>query len=158
MSFCTSSDFLKSSSFRIVLEKPEAAIEFFVQEAILPGWQIGELNVAWMAQNQQRPGDEIVWNQLNMTVLCDEALEAWKACHRYCLRIKNPETGELGGPEETFDGKLIILTNKNNLSHEITFHDAWIQNVSDLQFSNTTSEDEPMTFTMDIQYDYYTIE
>lgn len=155
--FCNSINPLKSAQFKLILEKPEMSVEFFVQECNIPGWAIGEMEVPWMAQNQQRPGDNITWNVLNATILCDEELNAIIECYKYCFRIKNPKTGELGGPEETFDAKLMILTNKNNYQHVITFYDAWIQNVSDLQLSHTTSEDDPVTFSVDIQYDYYTI-
>jgi len=155
--YCNNINLLKSSQFKLLLERPERTVEFFVQECNIPGWSIGPMEVAWMAQNQQRPGDNITWNQLSATIVCDEELKAIIECHQYCFRIKNPETGELGGPEETFDAKLMILTNKNNYQHVITFHDAWIETVSDLQLSHTTSEDDPVTFNVDIQYDYYTI-
>lgn len=154
---CNNINILKSSQFKLILERAEKTVEFFVQECNIPGYNIGEMSVAWMAQNQQRPGDNITWNVLTATILCDEELKALTECHNYCFRIKNPKTGELGGPEETFDAKLLILTNKNNYKHVITFYDAWIQNVSDLQLSHTTSEDDPVTFTVDFQYDYYTI-
>jgi len=154
---CNNTNLLKSSQFKLLLEIQEKTVEFFVQEVNIPGWAIGEMEVAYMAQNQQRPGDNITWNALSAMVVCDEELNAIIECHKYCFRIKNPATGELGGPEETFDAKLMILTNKNNYKHVITFHDAWIQTVSDLQLSHTTSEDDPVTFSVDIQYDYYTI-
>jgi len=154
---CNNTDFLKSAQFKLVLELQEKTVEFFVQECNLPGWQIGEMQISHMSQIQQRPGDNITWNQLTATILCDEELKAFIECHKYCFRIKNPDTGELGGPDETFDAKLVILTNKNNYQHVVTFYDAWIQNVGDMPFTNISTEDEPITFTIDLQYDYYTI-
>lgn len=156
-SACTKIDFLKSCSFQILLEQEERTIEFMVQEASLPGWNIGELSVPNMAQIERRPGDNISWNVLNLQVLVDEKLNVIKEAHKYCFRIKNPELGIIGGPEEVFDGKLLILTNKNNYQIEITFHDAWISSVGDVNFSHTTPEDDPLIVPIDITYNYYTI-
>jgi len=154
--YCNNINLLKSAQFKLILENPEKHVEFFVQECNIPGWNLGEMDVHWMAQNQPRPGDNITWNALSATIVCDEELKAIRECHGYCFRLKDPETGFLGDQmQETFDAKLMILTNKNNLQHVVTFYDAWIQNVSDLQLSHTTSEDDPVTFTVDIRYDYY---
>ena len=155
--FCNSTNFLKSAQFKLILDNPEHNIEFFVQECSMPGWSLGELEMNWMAQNQQRPGDNITWNPLNATILCDEELKAFIECQNYLFRIKNPETGVIGPPAEVFDAKLLILTNKNNYQHMATFYDTWIQNTSDMMMSHTTSEDDPVTFTVDMVYDYYKI-
>lgn len=157
--FCNDINYLKSAQFKLILEREERTVEFFLQDCILPGYQIGEMQMAWMAQNHERPGDHIQWNILSATVLCDEELKAIKECHNYCMRLKDPETGELGNQhEETFDAKLLIYTNKNNMQHVVTFYNAWIQTVGDLQFSHVTTEDDPITFNVDIQYDYYKFE
>ena len=157
--FCSGVDILKSCNFKILLKNPARTLEWFIQEANLPGFQLGEMNVAWMAQNQRRPGDMHNWNNLSLNVLCDENLSAFKEAHACSFAIKNPETGEMGIPfEELFDAKMIIFTNKNNYQHEVTFVDAWIQMVGDLQLSHTTSEDDPVTFAVEIVYDYYKFE
>jgi len=156
--FCSGVDLLKSCNFKILLKNPAKTIEWFVQESNLPGFQLGEMNVPWMAQNQRRPGDMHTWNPLNLSVLCDEKLKAFKEAHSLSLALKHPGTGEMGVPkDELFDAKLIILTNKNNYQHEITFHDAWLQMVSDIQLTHTSAEDDPVVFQVEFLYDWYSI-
>lgn len=157
--FCTGVDLLKSCNFKILLKDPARTIEWWVQEANLPGFQLGEMNTAWMAQNQRRPGDMHTWNNLTLSVICDENLKSFKEAFECSMALKDPETGEMGVPaDELFEAKMIVLTNKNNFKHEITFHDAWIQMVSDLQLSHTTSEDDPVVFQVELIYDYYTFD
>lgn len=158
MSECVSASFLKACSFRIILKKEAKEIEFVVQAANLPGFSLGEMPVAWMAQNQRRPGDNLTWTPLALTLVCDENLQAFKNAHNLMMRLKDPETGFLGDASELFDAKLVILTNKNNLQHVVTFYDSWIQTVGDLSFSHTTPDDAQLSFDINLVYDYYKFE
>lgn len=152
---CTTVGLLKQSSFVIILKQELNRIEFMVQEAALPGMQLGEMPVYHMSQAQQRPGDNITWNLLSLSVVTDEKLMSFKQAWQFITKVKNPETGIMDNVEQPFDAELHILTNKNNVSHKIKFHDAWIQSIGDLQFTQQTTEDEPVVFNLELQYDYY---
>lgn len=150
-------DVAKQSNYRIVL-KDRKELEFWVQETNLPGFGYGEIAMNWNQNQRKLPGDSINWNQLTLQVLCDEDLKAFMDVYDLVTQIRGPESSIVDVETPVFDAVLFITTNKNNVLWKVTFHNAWIANVGDLQFSNTTSDDDPIIFTVDLNYDYYTPE
>lgn len=153
MSTSCNINFFKPSSFAIILRSTEERIEFMIQECNIPGLNLGEMLVPHMSQNQQRPGDNIVWNPLSLQVLLDENLDAFSQAFNYVISQKNPETATI--EDQTFDGYLNLTSNKNNLSKQLHFHDAWIKSIGDVPLSNSQAEEDPVVFTIEIEYDYY---
>ena len=148
-------DLLKSGNFRFVT-KNQRNVEFFVQEVNLPGFSLGEMTInAHLAQQERRPGDNISWNNLSMQVICDEDLNAFEEARQYVMDLRDPETGELDPLGMIFEGFLFLTTNKNNVQKHYVFHNCWINSVGDMQLSTTTSEDDPVTFQVDVTYTYY---
>jgi len=154
MSTSESTNHLKSGNFSVVL-KNQKTIEFVVQEVNLPGLNLGEIQVGHWTQNQNRPGDNITWSTLSMTILCDEELAAFKEAFNHIMSLKDPYDGKIEIQNAIFDATLLITTNKNNVQHRVQFFDAWIQSIGDIQFTTTSSEEEQIVFTIELQYDYY---
>ena len=152
---CTTIGLLKQSNFTVILKEELNVIEFMVQEAVLPGMQLGEVIINHMSQVQQRPGDNITWNLLSLQIITDEKLLSYKQAWQFITKVKNPKLGTMDNVNQPFDAELHILTNKNNVSHKIKFYDAWIQSIGDLQLTQNTTEDEPILFNIELQYDYY---
>lgn len=148
---------LKNCSFAIQLKDDQDTLEFTVQEANLPGLQLGEMPIGHMSQQQRRPGDNITWNPLALTIVCDEKLKAFREAYAFIRKTKDPELAFIN-PFTIFDAVLFITTNKNNIQHRFFFRNAWIQSITDLQFTAASSEDEQMTFTVELVYDYYEFE
>lgn len=153
----TTINLLKNCSFAIVLKDNQKTLEFTVQEAALPGMQLGEMPIGHMSQMQRRPGDNITWNPLSLQVVCDEKLKAFREAYAFIRATKDPETSYIN-PFTVFDAILFTTSNKNNIEHKIHFKNAWIQSIGDLQFTATSSEDEQMVFTIELIYDYYEFE
>ena len=147
-------DLFKQCNFQIVLAN-RVNLEFFVQEVAIPGFQIGELPVNHWTQNESRPGDSTTWDHLQLTILCDEDLTAFKDVYNHLILEKNPEDGFLEINRTVFDAKLLLTTNKSNVQHCITFKYAWIMAVGELQLITSSTEDEQLTFTVEIPYAYY---
>lgn len=151
----TNTNLFKTCNFAIQLPGDQSSIEFFVQEASLPGIQLGEMQISHMSQIEYRPGDNISWNPLTLTVVCDETLQAFKQAYDFVIKTKNPETAHMDNVDQPFEAYMHLTSNKNNIIHTIVFHDAWIQNITDLQLMNTSMEDEQVTFTLDLRYSWY---
>jgi len=149
-------DVAKQSNFYLLLKDRKHA-EFFVQEASLPGFTLADVNVRFNWNLVKHPGDEITWDQLTLTILCDEDLKAWTDIFDLICTLKDPvkNTMELNVP--IFDAVLLWTTNKKNIAFEITFHDAWFSSLSALPLTHQTLDDDPITFTADLFYNYYTI-
>lgn len=144
----------KSCNFVIQLAK-QKQIEFYVQESILPDVNIGEIEMPNRWQNFKIPGDNINWGVLTLTLVCDEDLLAYKDLINLIMKYKNPKTGDIDIEDNLFTSYLFLTTNKNNVKHQIEFVDCWVQSISSLTLSSTTSEDDIITFTVDIMYSYY---
>ena len=148
-------DIIKAGNFRLSF-KDQSSLEFFIQEANLPGFQLGEIPIgAHLAQQERRPGDHIQWNNLILQVICDEDMKAFEDCRRYIMTAKDPETGAMDNDYIYFQGTLVLTTNKNNSGVTYKFENCWIQSVSDLAFSTTTGEDDPITFSVEVIYTHY---
>ena len=153
-------DLLKVGNWKLQMKSNQRSIEFFVQEANLPGFTLGELVLSGVGgvQQERRPGDHIQWNNLTLSLICDEELEAYKEIMEYILLAKDPETGEMNNDEIWFDSVLHITTNKNNFSQKFRFYNCWISSVTDLAFNTTSSEDDPLVFNVEVIFSHFGID
>lgn len=151
-------DWLKVSNFEIILHPQSQKLELMVQEVNIPGFTLGDIHIGHPSQSFHHIGDDINWNPLVLTVLCDEDLDAYVQCYNLITKTKNPKTGELVIDVIKFDGVLFITTNKNNTQYRFFFKDCWIFDLSDLRVSTTSSDAEHINFTVTIYYDYFEIE
>ena len=150
-------DLLKTSNF-IVQTRDSRNIEFFCQEIALPGFQIGNLDIGYSAMKDKRPGDSVEWEDLTLTILCDEDLRAFMNVYDYLHLTHDPVSNDIEVRQEVFDATLFITTNKNNVQFKATFYDAWFQSVSPIQFTSTSTDENNLTFTVGIRYNYYLLE
>jgi hypothetical protein len=150
-------DLLKTSNF-IIQTRDSNHMEFFCQEVQIPGFQIGNLDIGHQAMKDKRPGDSVEWEDLTLTILCDEDLNAFKDVYKYLNLTHDPYTNTLEVRQEVFDATLFITSNKNNPKFKIKFYDAWFQSVSPIQFQSTSPDENNLTFTVGIRYNYYLLE
>lgn len=150
-------DWIKSSNFTFDFAIPKK-FTFFIQDGGIPGFSLGQIDIPHVSQRFPRPGDNITFNPLSLTLLVDEDLQSYLELYKMLIEMKNPETAQIQEwDKSTFTGILAITTNKNNIHYIITFYDCWVSSVTDLIFS-TTNEDQPLTFNIDIYYSYFKIE
>ena len=150
-------DWLKTVNFNILLHPDSRKLEFMVQEVNIPGFTLGDVHIGHPGQSYHHIGDDITWNPLVLTILCDEDLEAYLECYNLITKTKNPKTGELVIDVIKFDGVLMITTNKMNYNYEFFFRDCWIFDLSDLRVSVAEADSTPVTFTVTIYYDYFEV-
>ena len=150
-------DWIKSSNFTFDFAVSKK-FTFFVQEGGIPGFSLSQIDIPHVSQRFPRPGDAITFNPLSLTLLVDEDLKTYIELYNELIEMKNPETGEIKEwKDSTFTGILAITTNKNNYNFIISFYDCWVSSITDLIFS-TTSEDQPITFNIEIYYSYFKLE
>jgi hypothetical protein len=149
-------DLSKASNF-VLTFKDQRQLEWMVQEATLPGFNLGEMPLMHPTQNLRMPGDATTWNDLICQIILDEDGTALWEAYEYIINAKNPETGEMKLDEILFDAKLHIMSNKNNPVRTVTFYNTWIRAVTDIQFLQTTSEDETPTFSVEMTFSHFKI-
>jgi len=150
-------DLFKQCGFKIQL-KDGKHIEMFVQEANIPGITLGQMDIGWQAMKDKRTGDSIEYNDFTLTIILDEDLKVYKEIYNSLILAHNPDTNTLEVQDNLFDGYFYLLTNKNNIQHTLHLFDAWIKNIDDIQLTHTSSEDEQITVTMTICYNYFLFE
>jgi hypothetical protein len=147
-------DLLKTSNF-FFQTRDSKQIEFFCQEVQIPGYSLGSIDIPYASMKTKRSGDSIEFEDLTLTVLLDEDLSTFKEIYDYLMLTHNTFSNELEVQQQVFDATLFITTNKNNIQHKIHFYSCWFQSISPVQFMTTSTDENNLTFTVGIRYDYY---
>lgn len=148
----------KESNFSILFKDGLPAIEVMLTTTSIPGFSLEQIEIPRPGITDKRPGSHLTFNDLSVTVNCDEKLEVYKQIHNYLLTASNPHTANYDNTYPIFDGILLLTTNKNNVQHKITFYDCFFKSIGAVQLQSTTTDDHLVTFNMDIGYVYYDFE
>ena len=68
-------------NFRIIFKQGLPAIELMVTATSIPGFGVSQLEFPRTGIMDKRPGDFLTFNDLSITVNCDEKLEIYKEIH-----------------------------------------------------------------------------
>jgi hypothetical protein len=173
-------NFSSEHQFSFQIEKMPT-VNFFVQQVNLPSISIDAIVYDNPFTDAKVPGEQIIWNNLNVTFLVDEDYNNWYECWNWMQGIGFPQNftqnkALVRGLDTNLDGEkrqplppkgrqgftfseasLFIRTGKNNPNIEVRYIDCWPTSLSELQFNTTTTEDNPLTATVTLAYNYYTI-
>lgn len=100
-------------------------------------------------------GDTITYNALSFEMLIDEDFNIY---HEFMDKVReniNPETGQFAN--NTFDFWLQINNNKGNKLMTYYFHNCRIETIGDILL-DTQDDMTEHQMTVDIKYDYFTID
>lgn len=148
----------KISNFQIVLPNSLKTIQFYCQEATLPGITVGTIESKYMSMIDYRPGDSLNYNPLTLTIICDQGLETYKELFSILKLTHDPMTNRLEVNQEIFDGYLMLTSNKNNIIHKVHFYDCFITDISDITFQSTSGEEPSFNITIGIRYNFHKFE
>jgi len=127
---------------------------YYLQECNLPGLSFSHIEMPKNAVLGNIQGDTITYSPLSISIIIDEKLETWKNIINVAQKMRNP-VSSTGEPISKW-GHLTIQDDNTNQVVKLEFRDMMLESISDLTYS-TTSEDEIITCTVDIKYDFYTI-
>lgn len=144
----------KVSNF-ILQFKDQKHLELMTTEVNIPGITLGELNIGRAVIRDLRNGDSLTYDDLVVTVLCDETFSAFKEIYDYIMKASDPDTADIDVVEPIFDSSLMLTTNKNNIQHQLNFYNCFFKNISSMQLTSQSTEEEQMTFTITLGYSYY---
>ncbi len=130
-------------------------LEFHVQGVSGMGIAINEIQTRYQGILRKMPGEEIQWNPLSLEIVVDEHFDIVENVYNYIQQIHNFETNEIG--EADFTGYLYLTTNRNNPHRIVEFYNCWLSSMSDIQFAANQMEAQPITATVELQYDWYKI-
>lgn len=144
----------KISNFNIQF-KDSYTLELMAVGANIPGLTLGELNISRPVIRDLRNGDSLSYDDLEVEILTDEELKAFKEIYDYIYKASNPDTADIDVVEPIFDSTLFLTTNKNNIQHKINFYNCFFKGISGIQLTSQSSEEEQVTFTITLGYSYY---
>ena len=145
-------------------------LRFYVTSAQLPSVSTNAVPVPSPFVTMKRHGDTLVYDQLTVTILCDEDLLAWEESyewlrgltkpHEFAEYLRNKGVASAVFPKNSLysDAILTLTTNANNPNIRIKFKDAHPVYLSSLIFSNADDGSNTMTFDVTFEYDYFSIE
>lgn len=128
-------------------------VEYFCTEINLPGLTMTPDNPMSGNYEHYVAADTIRYGSLSCTFTVDEEMKNYLEIHNWCVRL---QTGE-GGPNEIYDGALIIKNNKGNVNKTVRFKGLIPQALGELSFSVSESS-EPVSCTVDFAFSGFEFE
>jgi len=162
-------------------------VEFFTVGANIPGINLGDAMFPTPFKDIPMMGDKLTYDNLSITFIVDEYLENYQSIHEWMTAIGFPksrkqfsdfranasntpvitqgESLDIGdvqpptGINALFsDATLTILSNKNNPILNVFFRDMYPVVLGALDYTQTATDVEYMTSTVDFSYQIYEFE
>jgi hypothetical protein len=159
-------NFLSPLGFRFQIKKAPN-LNFFVQTASMPTVSLGTVDVENPFVKIPFPGDKLTFGQLDISFKVDEDLTNYLEIFNWLMGIGYPDnflqrrniesTPTMSGQGVYSDLSLIITSNAYNPKHEVTFHDAYPINLTELQFDSTQTDVDYLTCTVSFAYRNFVI-
>ena len=111
------------------------------------------------------PGNILSFEQLSVTFMVDENMQAWRDIYAWITAMGNPTSKNKLGNLTTALGRsnsmvsdavLIVKSNSNNVNLKFSFKNIFPTELGSLQFTSTETQ-EFLTTTSTFFYDYYTL-
>jgi hypothetical protein len=156
--------FLSNNKFDFVLDRIPN-FTFFVQSVNLPSLTLQSTTVNTPLVQLSIPGNQLTFGQLTLNFIVDENMQSWYELYDWIIQLGNPVSlNKIGNLNEepgnnfsiTSDGTLFIKTNSNNVLWKVNFIDMYPNDLGDITFSATESQ-EFLTSTATFNYTYYEI-
>lgn len=126
-------------------------ISYTIQAVNLPGLTVGTVDIP--SRQEVLVGKiasrNLEYNDLTMTVICDEQLTNWYKLIETILANK--------GINSKADGWLTITDNNGRKVLEMSLKNIVVTSIGDLSY-DMTSENTELTFDLTIKYDYYSFD
>ena len=159
-------------------------VEFFITQANIPGVNLGESIFPTPLKQIPMQGDDLTFDNLEISFLVDEKLTNYRELHQWLVGIGFPKarsqfssfksensdvfptgsqvkgettsTGVATGTQSMFgDATLTVMTSKNNPIIEVRFSDLYPVSLSALQFDQQLTDTTYLTASCTFTYKLY---
>ena len=144
------------------------SLNFFCQQANLPGITIGEPEFANPFSKQPIPGETLTYDTLNVQFLVDSNMENYRAIYNWIVALGFPEnyeqykafvSADVNNYSELAknysDATLSILTGKNNIAQQVQFVDLFPATLESMVFQSTSTDVNYIVGNATFRYAYY---
>ena len=141
-------------------------INWFVQEAIIPGVTLGDASKNSAVGRAAFAGDNLLYDELVLTFAIDENLANWREIYNWMRGLAPTRLEKLDNQygalkESDFyvvsDGTLTVMTNANNPNIEIYFKDLFPLSLGNVELKTTDTEINVITCRVSFRYTSYDI-
>ena len=142
-------------------------VQWFVQEAILPGVSLGDASKYYATGKAAIAGDTLLYNEFQFDFTIDENLSNWIEIYNWSRGLAPTRLGAQENQYTTLaksdfgtvsDGVLTVMTNANNPNITIYFKDLFPLSLSDIPLKTTDTTIEPIMASVRFKYTSYNIE
>jgi len=156
-------------------------VQYFCQEANLPGVSIAVISRQTPVVDLWSPGSKLAYNEFEVTFVIDEDLRSWTDIHDWMRGLSggiddnewsnimrksavsaDPTTRGSDPNSRPFpqysDGILTLLTGLNNPKIRIKFAQMFPTELSEIKFDSKLSSDTILTATAKFRFDFFNIE
>jgi hypothetical protein len=128
---------------------------FNIQTVNLPGLNFAHIQAGRQSSMLNFQADTLNFNDLTVDIIVDEKLEVWKDIAGSMLKMREAESGY--GELIEKNSWLEIQDDNGGSVLKLKFTNCLIESMDDLAY-NTNADDEIITMSVTIRYDYYEIE
>lgn len=157
----STTNFLSPVEFKFVLTRLPN-VEFFVQGINIPGTSSGVTEFPTPFKTLYEPGDKIAYDDLTVTVICDENLASYREILDWLVALTTPDSFDqystLTPRGIKSDASIIVLDSNKNANITFKFTDLFPTAISGIQLSTTGTDVTPPTFDITFKYGSYKIE
>jgi hypothetical protein len=142
--------------------------QYFCQSVNLPGVSVGQAPINFPSVTVYSPGNQIAYNNFNITFTVDEELKTWQQLYNWFLSFAAPAgTDERNlrsdlqneykkqNKKEYSDATLTILSALNNPILRVQFTNMFPVSLSDIQFDTKLSADDIVTADVTFVYESF---
>jgi hypothetical protein len=164
----SNTNLLQSSKFILAFNRLPT-VQYFCQEANLPGVSLGSTEFNTPLVNVPVAGNKLEYSEFKVTFLVDEQLQSWYELYKWMLAIASPksltERNTLNQLQNQFtskasyysDASLTIMSALNNPLLRINYQRMFPIELSDIDFDTQKSADNIVTATATFRYEYFDI-
>jgi len=164
----SNTNFLQPSKFILAFNRLPT-VQYFCQEANLPGVSVGGSEFNTPFADVPIAGNKISYGDFNVSFLVDEEIQSWSELYKWMLAIAAPtnlQDRARYNQEQNqntikasyySDSTLTIMSALNNPLVRINFHRMYPVSLSDIRFDTQQSADTIITATATFRYEYFDI-
>lgn len=134
-----------SDGFRMVFQRAPN-VSYFCQNFIMPSVTASEAIINRPKLDVYVPGDKIVFEPLNITMLVAENMENYVEIFQWMM----------GDDNAVDDITLYILSSKNNVNRTVTFKNAFPVDIGSISFNVQDADINYAQVDVTFRYDYFT--
>lgn len=163
-----STDLLQPSKFILVFNRLPT-VQYFCQEANLPGASLGFAEFNTPLVDVPIVGNKLNYNEFTVKFMIDEHITSWNELYKWMLAIASPKNLEdrayynalqnqnTAKPSLYCDANLTIMSALNNPVVKVNFHRMFPVQLTDINFDTQQSADTILTASATFRYEYFEI-